>query len=269
MAQTDHFKLEQTGDIAWLVLDRPEKRNVMGFGFFEELLGHFKRFESDPGVRVVVVRAEGKSFTAGLDLAEAASLQQASSGADVREQLRKRILAAQESMSAIEACQKPVIAAVHSHCIGGGVDLLSACDIRLATRDAIFAIRETRVGIIADLGTLQRLPHIIGHGWFRELALTGRDFSAQEALQMGFITRICEDREALYAEAESIATQIASCPPLTVQGVKDVILQSRDRGVHPGLQYVAQKNAAALPSEDMVEAVRAFMEKRMPVFTGR
>ena len=162
-----------------------------------------------------------------------------------------------------------MIAAIHSHCIGGGIDLISACDIRIATEDAVFSIRETPMGIIADLGTLQRLPFIIGHGWFRELALTGRNFSAQEALQMGLITRLCADREALYAEAEKLADRIAACPPLTVQGTKEVILYSRDNGIDAGLQYVAQKNAAALPSEDVVEAVTAFMEKRKPVFKGK
>jgi enoyl-CoA hydratase len=125
------------------------------------------------------------------------------------------------------------------------------------------------MGLIADLGTHQRLPHIIGHGWFRELALTGRDFTAQEALQMGFITHICRDQQGLHEEAKGIATQITTCPPLAVQGSKDVILYSRDHGVCAGMQYVAQKNAAALPSEDVMEAVRAFMEKRDPLFKGK
>ena len=139
----------------------------------------------------------------------------------------------------------------------------------MATKDAIFSIRETRMGMIADLGTLQRLPHIIGNGWFKELALTGRDFTAQEALQIGFITRLCEDRARLYEEAKSMASQIASCPPLAVQGAKEVILYGRDHGVYAGLHYVAQKNAAALISEDVMEAMRAFMEKRPPVFKGK
>jgi enoyl-CoA hydratase len=172
-------------------------------------------------------------------------------------------------MNAIEKCRKPVIAAVHGHCIGGGVDLLCACDIRMATKDVVFSIRETRMGLIADLGTHQRLPHIIGHGWFRELALTGRDFTADEALQMGFITHRSENQLRLYEEAKGIANQIAACPPLAVQGTKDVILYSRDHGVYAGMHYVAQKNAAALPSEDVTEAVRAFMEKRNPVFKGK
>jgi enoyl-CoA hydratase/carnithine racemase len=269
MSEKDPFKVEQDGHIAWLTLNRPDNRNIMGLAFFEGLANHFKRFDEDSSVRVAVIKAEGKSFTAGLDLVEFGPLLGGGIGADTREQLRKTILMCQEGMNAIERCRKPVIAAVHGHCIGGGVDLLSACDIRMATKDAVFSIRETRMGLIADLGTHQRLPHIIGHGWFRELALTGRDFTAQEALQMAFITRICENQSGLYEEAKGIATQIAACPPLAVQGAKDVILYSRDHGVYAGMHYVAQKNAAALPSEDVMEAVRAFMEKRSPVFKGK
>jgi len=240
----------------------------MGMAFFRELTDHFRRFDEDPTVLAVVIRASGKSFTAGLDLMEAGSML-TGKGADDRERLRKKILELQESNNAIERCRKPVIAAVHGHCIGGGVDLLSACDIRLASADALFSIRETRIAIIADLGTLQRLPHIIGQGWFRELALTGRDFTAGEALQMGFVTRVCENRKALIKVAGDLAKAIAGLAPLTVQGVKEVINYSRDNGVYPGLAYVAQKNAAALSSEDLIEAVTAFMEKREPVFHGK
>jgi len=268
MSDSVQFKVEHEEHIAWLTLNRPEKRNVMGTAFFKELAEHFEAFDRDPAVRAVIVRAAGKSFTAGTDLAEAATML-SGKAADQREATRMNILALQKGLTQLETCRKPVIAAIHSHCIGGGVDLISACDIRLATQDAVFSIRETRMGIIADLGTLQRLPHIIGHGWFRELALTGRDFTAAEALQMGLITRICEDREALYAEAQKLAAQIAGCPPLTVQGTKDVILYSREHGIRAGLEYVAQKNSAALPSEDVMEAVAAFMEKRTPKFKGK
>jgi enoyl-CoA hydratase len=240
----------------------------MGFRFFEALAGHFADFDSNPEIRVVVIKAEGRSFTAGTDL-QAVAAMVSSGAADERDLLRTKIANLQSEITAIEQCRKPVIAAIHSHCIGGGVDLISACDIRLAAADAIFSIRETRMGIIADLGTLQRLPCIIGQGWFRELALTGRDFSAEEALQMGLITRICETREKLYQEAEKLAGQIAALPPLAVQGVKDVVNYSRDHGVDAGLRYVAQKNAAALPSEDLMEAVTAFMEKRDPTFKGK
>lgn len=268
MSRSIFFKVEQQDHTAWLILNRPDKRNTMDFDFFKEMIDRFKQFDEDPSVRVVIIRGEGKSFTAGLDLMALGPLLE-DGGADAREVLRRTIIQGQESINAIERCRKPVIAAVHSHCIGGGIDMLSACDIRIAARDAIFSIRETRIGVIADIGTLQRLPFIIGHGYFRELALTGRDFRADEALQMGFITRICEDREQLYDQAASLAADITACPPLTVQGTKDVILYSRDNGVYPGLQYVAQKNAAALKSEDLMEAVTAFMEKRKPVYKGK
>ena len=268
MSNNSPFKVEKDGYVTWLILNRPEKRNTMNVDFFEGLTELFRKFDEDPDVRVIIIKAEGNSFTAGLDFLEVGAIVQGT-GADFREDLRKKILQFQESMNVIEKCRKPVIAAVHSHCIGGGVDLLSACDIRIATRDAVFSIRETRVAIIADLGTLQRLPHIIGHGWFRELALTGRDFTADEALKMGFITRLCENRSDLLEEAKKLAIHIAACPPLTVQGVKDVIVYSRDRGVYPGLEYVAQKNAAVLISEDLMEAFKAFTEKRPPEFKGK
>jgi enoyl-CoA hydratase len=268
MGATSNFKVDIDGHVAWLILNRPEKRNTMGLAFFKEIEDLCEDFDSDPNVRVVIVKAEGKSFSAGTDLEEAATLLGQGS-ADGRVRMQKEISALQRAFTTIERCRKPVIAAIHRHCIGGAVDMICACDIRLATADAIFSIRETRMGIIADVGTLQRLPYIIGQGWFRELALTGRDFSAREAFQIGLVTHICDDRPTLYDEAKKVADQIATCPPLTVQGTKEVINYSRDNGIEAGLQYVAQKNAAALPSEDLMEAVAAFTEKRKPVFKGK
>ena len=268
MTTNPNFKIEMDGPIAWLVLNRPEKRNAMGLSFFPELATHIRALDQDPAVRVVVLKAEGKSFTAGLDLTEAGGLL-LGKGANERERLRRNIVELQESFSAVEKCAKPVIAADAVAVHGGGVDLLAACDIRLCSADAVFSIRETRIAIIADLGTLQRLPTIIGHGWARELALTGRDWTAAEALQMGFVTHVLDDRQALYAEAKRLAGQIAANAPLSVQGVKDVMVHGRDNGVYAGLGYVAQKNAAQLPSDDLMEAVTAFMEKRLPAFTGK
>jgi enoyl-CoA hydratase len=268
MSDESNFKVKIDSHIAWLTLNRPEKRNAMGLAFFEEIGELFDDFDRDAHIRVIIIKAEGKSFSAGTDLAEAAKLLEQGS-AHGRENMRNKILELQQSFTKIERCRKPVIAAVHSHCIGAGVDMICACDIRLAATDAIFSIRETRMGIVADVGTLQRLPHIIGQSWIRELALTGRDFTAQEALQMGLVTRICNDPLALYEEAAKLASQIAACPPLTVQGTKETIIFSRDNSVDASLQYVAQKNAAALPSEDLFEAFSAFMEKRAPVFKGK
>ncbi len=267
MGTEEIFKVDKIDGIAWFVLNRPEKLNIMNMAFFQSLKAHFEQFDQDDEVRVIIIKAEGKSFTAGIDFFELGELIKGE-GARFRDRLAREIMKLQDCISAVERCHKPVIAAIHGHCIGGGVDLISACDIRLASKDAVFSIRETRVAIVADLGTLQRLPHIIGHGWFRELALTGRDFSAQEALTMGLVTKVAPERDSLYEEAERLARQIASCAPLTVQGVKEVILYSRDHGVYPGLQYVAQKNSAILPSKDLMEAFQAFMEKRAPKFVG-
>ncbi len=265
----ERFNIEVKNGVGFVTLSRPEKRNVMDGDFFKGLVEAVDVIDKDPEVRVAVLRADGKSFTAGLDLGWAGALLSEGTGADARELLRKSVLALQNSNNVIERSLKPVIAAVHSHCIGGGIDMIAACDIRLCTKDTVFSIRETKLAIIADLGTLQRLPGIVGQGWYRELALTGRDFSADEALRMGFVTRVLPDKDALWAEAEKLAADIASLPPLTVQGVKDVALFTRDYGVSASLQYVAQKNAAQLPSEDLMEAVMAFMQKRAPVFKGK
>lgn len=268
MSGNNFFKVKKEGHIAWVILNRPEKRNSMNLESFSSLRKIFLSFDEDQDVRVVVIKAEGKCFTGGLDLLEAATYINAES-AYSREQLRKIIIKMQESINVVERCKKPVIAAVHGLCIGAGVDLLSACDIRMASKDAIFSIRETKIAIIADLGTLQRLPTIIGHGWFRELALTGKNFTAEEALQMGFITHICDDQKELFAKAKKLAQEIAANSPLAVEGAKDVILYSRDNGIYPGLEYVAQKNASTLPCEDVMEAFKAFMEKRPPEFKGK
>ena len=262
------LKVEKSGHVAWLVLNRPRQRNTMTPEFFDEITRCFEEFDADPDVRVVVIRAEGKSFTAGLDLVAAQALL-GDGSAVYRDWLYRKIKQLQASMTAIEKCRKPVIAAIHGHCIGGGVDLTSACDIRIASEDAVFSIRETRIAIIADIGTLQRLPYIVGQGWFRDLALTGRDFTAEEALKMGYITRLCQDRETLLEEARKLAEEIAGLSPLAVQGVKEVANYTRDHGFHQGLEYVAQRNAAVVPNEDMIEAVAAFLEKRTPHFKGR
>jgi enoyl-CoA hydratase len=266
---SERFLVEKKDGVASVILNRPDRRNIMDGTFFNDLLAIFPALDKDPEVRCIVVSGAGKSFTAGLDLTWAGALLTGGVGADAREAMRRAVKDLQESMSVIERCKKPVIAAVHSHCIGGGMDMICACDIRLASADAVFSVRETRLAIIADLGTLQRLPHIVGQGWTRELALTGRDFTADEALKMGLVTRVLPDKAALDDEAAKLAAQIAALAPLTVQGVKDVLNFSRDNGIYSGLDYVAQKNAAQLPSEDLMEAVTAFMERRPPAFKGK
>jgi enoyl-CoA hydratase/carnithine racemase len=268
MTAENRFGVDRDGFVVRLTLDRPEKRNAMDPDFFRELADLFDRFDADDGVRTVVMGAAGPSFSAGTDLGAVAAMLGSGTAGD-RERLVEQIRVLQEAIGAVERCRKPVVAAVHGHCLGGGLDLICACDIRLADASAIFGVRETRLGIIADLGTLQRLPLIIGSGRCAELVYTGRDFTAQEALQMGLVTQVCEDHEGLDAAAAILAGRIAANPPLAVQGAKAVLRHSRDHGPAAGLALAARCNAVALYSADVREAFAALMEKRTPEFKGK
>ena len=158
---------------------------------------------------------------------------------------------------------------MHGWCIGGGLDLISACDIRLATRDATFSLREARIGIVADLGSLQRLPNIIGIGLTRELAYTADDISAERALSIGLVNRLFDTKEQLHEGSRKMARTIASNPPLTVRGIKEVFTQNEDPDLRRGLGFVAAWNSAFLASEDLGEAISAHMAKRTPVYKGK
>jgi enoyl-CoA hydratase len=172
-------------------------------------------------------------------------------------------------VTAVARCTKPVIAAVHGYCIGGGVDLIAACDIRLASADAVFSVREAKIAIVADLGSLQRLPAIIGAGHLAELAFTGKDISAERAKEIGLVNDVAADAEGVQKAAHMLAAEIAANSPIAVQGTKAVLAANEGRTVAEGLDYVATWNAGMLASDDLTEAVTAFMEKRPPKFTGR
>jgi enoyl-CoA hydratase len=174
----------------------------------------------------------------------------------------------QHTMTSIARCPKPVIAAIHGYCIGAGVDLITACDIRLASGDALFSVRETRMGMVADVGTLQRLPRILNPGYVAELAFTGKDVQAAEAQDMGLISRVYADRDELIEAATELAQSIAANSPLAVQGSKAVLAATEHMSVDEALDYVAVWNAAFLHSNDLQEAVQAFLEKRPPEFDG-
>jgi enoyl-CoA hydratase len=240
--------------------------------FFTACEEAFRGLSADPEVRAVVVRSSAKAFSYGLDLP--AAFQQhgplfAGGSAQSRAALLALIRKLQGAFDAVAACPVPVIAAVHGACIGGGLDLVSACDVRLASRDARFSLREVKVAIVADLGSLQRLPPIIGQGATRELAFTGKTIDAGRAERMGLVNEVLGTHEDLAAAAAAMAREIADNPPLTVRGVKDVLDFGAGRSVAEGLAYVAAHNAAFLASEDLGEALAAFMEKRAPRFQGR
>src|SRR5439155_6243322 len=226
----------------------------------------------DDDVRAVVVAARGSAFTVGLDLktmgASITGGANKSSEAARRAIARREIKRMQASVTAVADCPKPVVAAVHGWCLGGGVDLITACDIRLAAADAVFSVRETKIAIVADLGTLQRLPGIIGRGHVAELALTGKDIDAERARQIGLVNDVLPDADAVVKAAHELATEIAANSPLVVQGVKAVLRASEGRPVADGLDYVGVWNAAFIQSNDLTEAMAAFLEKRSPNFTG-
>jgi enoyl-CoA hydratase len=182
---------------------------------------------------------------------------------------RQSVLRLQDAITAVARCPKPVIAAVHGYCIGGGVDLIAACDIRLASADAVFSVREAKMAIVADLGSLQRLPAIISAGHLAELAFTGKDIGAERAKEIGLVNDVATDADGVLKAARALAAEIAANSPIAVQGTKAVLAANEGRTVAEGLDYVATWNAGMLASDDLIEAVTAFMEKRPPKFTGR
>jgi enoyl-CoA hydratase len=211
----------------------------------------------------------GHVLTSGGDQEAAGGASSAASMAARARAGRVEVLRLQDAISAVSRCPKPAIAAVHGYCIGGGVDLIAACDIRLASADAVFSVREAKMAIVADLGSLQRLPAIIGPGHLAELAFTGKDITAERAKEIGLVNDVAADAEGVLKLGRAMAAEIASNSPLAVQGTKAVLAANEGRTVAEGLDYVATWNAGMLASDDLTEAVTAFMEKRTPKFTGR
>jgi enoyl-CoA hydratase len=265
--------LETDGPVATLWLDRPESRNALGSDFWRDLPLAARAVAHNREIRVLVVAAKGPHFTVGLDLKEFgghfSSGDAATSTAKHNAQTYENVRAMQASVTSLAKLAVPVIAAVHGYCIGGGIDVISACDIRLATSSATFSVRETKVAIVADLGTLQRLPRIVGAGHVAELAFTGKDIDAKRASDIGLINSLHgESAEEVYAAAVALAHEIAANSPLAVQGTKAVLAANEGRTVDEGLDFVARWNTMHLASNDLREAMAAFLERRPPVFRG-
>ena len=259
--------------IAQVTLIGPGKGNAMGPAFWAELPVVFADLDADPDVRAIVLTGSGKNFTYGLDLAAMGGTLAGVMGGDgatakPRADFHKHLKSMQQSITAVADCRTPTIAAVHGWCIGGGVDLISAVDIRYASADAKFSVREVKLAIVADVGTLARLPMILNDGHMRELALTGKDIDAARAEKIGLVNDVYADAEATLAAARATAAEIAANPPLTVQGIKDVLDEQRTDAVAASLRYVAAWNSAFLPSKDLTEGITAMFEKRPPEFTG-
>ncbi len=273
MGDFKYYLVEKKGHVAWVWLNRPEKKNAMNPPAWSELPTVFEDLDRDPEVRVVVVAGKGPAFCAGIDLismvGELPELLDNEQKGGVKWQLIQKIYPLQQTMTCIEKCRKPVIAAVHGHCIGAGLDMITACDIRLATTDAVFSLREAAVGFVADVGVLQRIPLIVGQGHARELAYTAKNITAQRAKEILLVNDLFDDVETLYAKAEAMAVEIAENSPLAVQASKDVLNYCVGKSVDDGLKYVASVSTNIIPSHDLMEAVAAFTQKRKPVFTGK
>lgn len=266
------YKLKKKGHLVWVFLNRPEKKNAMGPDAWKEIIPIFTGIDADEEIRVVIIAGEGNDFSSGIDLTGMASMVPTLAKWDMSARgsvrLFKSIFPMQEAMSCIEKCTKPVICAFHGYCIGAALDLGSACDIRLASEDAMISLREAAVSIIADVGVLQRLPHIVGQGVTREMAFTARFIDAKRAKEVNLVNEIYPDKESLLRGAEELALEIAAQAPLAVQGAKEVLNYCRGKSIADGLEYVAARSAMILPSEDLAEAMASFMEKRPPEYKG-
>ena len=258
------------GPVATVRLSRPDKANAMSLTMWHEIRRAFDWVDATPQARVAILEGEGRHFCAGIDLEMMAGLlPQIHDDCDgrAREKLRRLILDLQDTLTSLERCRKPVLAAIHGSCIGGGVDLICCADMRHAAGDATFSIREIDIGMVADVGTLQRLPRLVGsQGLVRELAYTGRTVDAAEARAIGLVDRVYDSREALAAGVREIAATIAAKSPLAIRGIKEMLNYARDHSVADGLNHVATWNAAMLLSEDLMAAMTSAQQKKAPVF---
>ncbi|HLF42282.1 MAG TPA: crotonase/enoyl-CoA hydratase family protein [Acidimicrobiia bacterium] len=265
----EHLEIEHTGHVATVWLNRPEKLNAMSEDMWVDLPVAMADLDADDTIRVMVLAGRGPSFTVGIDIGMLSSLQPSGlSHAQANHRLYSQIRRLQLTASCLANSPKPVIAAVHGHCLGAGMDLITACDIRYGSADSVFSIRETRMAIVADVGTLQRLPAIVGSGHTAELAFSGADIDAARASEIGLLNRVFPDAATTQAAALELASEIASNSPLVVQGIKTILSANDGRSTADALEYVARWNATHLISGDLMEALAAFVEKRPPDFKG-
>ena len=260
------------GAVAFVELVGPGGKAVMDDQFFIDLASTTTELDDDEAVRAIVYVGTGGHFSFGLDLGAAAQTfapLRGATDASGRQELLGLIRRWQATLDAVAKTRTPTIAAVTGWCIGGGVDLAAACDVRVASADAKFSIREAKVGIVADLGSLQRLVGVIGDGHLRELALTGDDIDAERAAAIGLVNHVHPDADSTRAAALDLATRVAANSPLVSRGIKDVLDAERGPRVEAGLRYTAVWNSAFLLSSDLDEAMLSFVEKRPPEFTGR
>jgi enoyl-CoA hydratase len=254
--------------IAEVSLSRPTAINAMNTDFWNELPAIVNTLDNMGSVRVIILSAKGKHFTAGMDLQvfQGMTAENDLEPARAAEKQRRWIMALQDVFTALEKARMPVISAIQGACIGGGVDMICATDIRLCTHDAFFNIKETELGITADVGTLQRILHVMPSGMARELAYTSRNFGADEALKCGFVNSVYDSQENMVSAAHKLARSMAKHSPMAVNGVKEMLNYSRDHSVADSLNHMATWQGGMLQNQDIIEAINAAKEKRAPTF---
>ena len=268
----ESFNLEIEDNIANIILSRPEKLNSMSRKFWVELPEILEEVNRNSEIRVLIISSTGKHFCAGMDLSAfdngVANIpkEKRPDNARIGEALYRSARELQEYISKLEKIRVPVIAAIHGGCIGGAVDLVTACDIRLATNDAFFCIQEINIGMAADVGTLQRLPRIIPDSKMRELAYTGRRMLADEAKESGLVSDVYNSQEEMVNAAKEMANEIAKKSPIAIYGLKALMNYSRDHTISDSLDFNALWSGAMLSQRDMEEAIKAFVEKREATF---
>lgn len=255
--------------IAHVKLSRPNELNSMNTDFWTEFPVAISEIDQQAKARVIVLSSTGKHFSAGMDLAvftSPNSIPMSGDPARMAENLRRAVLQLQQAFNILEEVRIPVLAAIHGGCIGGAVDMVSACDSRYCTKDTFFTIKETQLGMTADLGTMQRLPHLIPQGIMRELAYTGRKFDAQEAKEIGLVNKVYGAHEEMLEAVMDIARQIANQSPMAVAGCKEMINYSRDHSVADSLKYMATWQSGMFRPQDMMKCFAAKAQKADPVF---
>jgi enoyl-CoA hydratase/carnithine racemase len=263
------FDVSLDDKIAHLVLKRPEAYNSMIREFWSELPEIVRAIDDAGDARAIVISSTGVHFTAGMDLAVFTSGGDGAREGELgrrRANLRRQVLRLQETFSCLDRARMPVLAAVQGGCIGGGVDLISACDMRYCSEDAFFCIQEINIGMTADVGTFPRLPQLIPQGIVRELAYTGRRLGAREALEVGLVNRVYPTHEELVAGVLATAREIAARSPLAVWGSKEMLNYARDHSIADGLDYIATWQAGMFQPGDMLEAFAAKSEQRDPAY---
>ena len=268
LPESTFFEVERHGAVAELAMNRPDKANGMSPDFWNDLPLLVEALDADMSVRAIVLSGRGKHFTGGMDLSSFQGIMGVMQSEPGRASFafRREILRLQASLSSLEHTRLPVIAAIQGACVGGGIDLMTACDVRLATVDAKFSIEEINIGMAADVGTLQRLPKLISPGIVAELAMTGRRFGAEEAADWGLINSVHADADAARSAALEMAAAIAAKSPLAIAGVKRALTYARDHNVADGLEQIATWNGGMLRQDDLMGALQARMAKKEAVF---